>query len=77
MPPDRSIRLACQECDRDDYDGISPAELAQAANDGWEEIGGPYADEWPDDDDLGWWTHCGTCPECAAAARRPVQGTLF
>jgi hypothetical protein len=32
------IRLACMECDRDDYDGITPAELRAAIENGWMEF---------------------------------------
>lgn len=65
-----TIRLACMVCDREDYDGITPEQLAQALLDGWQgideaqtyeeataEIGNGFS---------GWWTHLGWCPECAA-----------
>jgi hypothetical protein len=91
VPPeptrDRSVRLACDSCDRDDYDGISPAELAALIADGWvnvseeqthEEACKTYddpRDEPPGYSVLDWHTHVGTCPDCVVLAmlrRAPI-----
>jgi hypothetical protein len=66
-------RIACNECEREDYDG---ATLDQAVADGWEDI--CFYQSWEDSaktydnpDDapphysvLDWYTHCGLCPDC-------------
>jgi hypothetical protein len=71
------IRLACMECDRDDCDGITPAQLKAAIKNGWKEIERVRTyreacktyhdpeDEPPGFSVLEWWTHIGYCPECA------------
>ena len=75
-----TIRLACQECDRSDFDGITQRQLRQAIRNGWTEVqrvqscrqacktysSTEYAP-------LGysrfeWWTHLGHCPDCAHKA---------
>jgi hypothetical protein len=56
VDPTPTIRLACNLCDRDDYDGVT---LPKALADGWKEIDPAvniYASSW--------WTHLGWCPEC-------------
>lgn len=60
------IRLACLNCDTEEYDGISPAVLAALERLGeWKDI--TEADV-PEDDQMGcWWTHLGLCPDCVAA----------
>lgn len=52
------IRLACQLCDRTDYD---PTTMQEAVEDGWFQIEGytPSSGE-----DSAWWTCMGTCPPC-------------
>jgi hypothetical protein len=74
--PRRTIRLACQVCDREDYDGITAAELKKAIKDGWKEVERVQSyrqscktyenreDEPPGFSALEWWTHLGYCPEC-------------
>lgn len=74
MSIDRSIRLACSHCERDDMDGISPAELEAAIADGWkadfhDETNNDTLECMPDDLDLVWYTHMGVCPDCAKGAR--------
>jgi len=58
-------RLACERCDRTDYD-----EVLQLPTD-WEEIG--------EADDSGsasqWWTHVGLCPECLALCDSQGEGS--
>ena len=70
----RTIRLACMLCDRQDFDGISPKELARAIASGWQEVGRvqtyaeasrTYIDPPPGYSVFDWWTHLGWCPECA------------
>lgn len=56
VPESPIIRLACMECDREDYDGAS---LQQAVDDGWQDIGEAEILY-----DSSWWTHLGYCPEC-------------
>ncbi len=48
------IRLACMECDREDFDGISELPADWYAID---ECG-------PLDETSRWWTHVGWCPDC-------------
>jgi len=63
-------RIACVECDRDDYDGTS---ITKAVRDGWKDIG----KEDCVDDQIGcWWTHTGTCPDCVAE-QLIDEGVLF
>lgn len=50
-----SIRLACSLCDRDDCDGVS------AIPEGWEDV----CEDTVPDFVMKWWTHLGTCPDCA------------
>jgi hypothetical protein len=71
-----TIRLACSECDRQDFDGISLEQLQQAKADGWSDISEMQsyeescrtyenpADAPPGFDVTAWWTHLGVCPEC-------------
>jgi hypothetical protein len=62
-------------CDRQDFDGISTEELAQAIEQGWTDVqefqtyaeaSQTYAaDEAPQGHSaLDWWTHLGWCPDC-------------
>ena len=53
-----SIRLACTECDRDDFDGVS---IAEATRLGWTDI-----DDVVPTETSAWWTHLGLCPDCDA-----------
>jgi hypothetical protein len=67
------IRLACMNCDRDDCDGITPAQLAQAIQSGWVDVTEEQSYERsleevpldsPDRSAMEWWTHLGWCPDC-------------
>jgi hypothetical protein len=73
----KTTRLACRECGRDDYDGITAAELKKLIKEGWQDVERIQTfrqscktyDDWskapPDFSAFEWWTHLGTCPECA------------
>ncbi len=57
------IRLACMNCDREDFDGTGTVQDALDA--GWEAV---------DEADVSiaayggaWWTHLGWCPSCVAS----------
>ncbi len=70
------IRLACDACDRQDFDGITEAELAECEAQGWTGITEMQSYEQsmqtydrPEDappgfDVTAWWTHLSTCPDC-------------
>lgn len=70
------IRLACANCDREDMDGITRAELLAAITAGWSEVRRVQSYEdackvYDDPDEappgysvLDWYTHLGFCPEC-------------
>lgn len=72
------IRLACNNCDRTDRDGITDAELAQCLAEGWTDIISVQtyeqsvatydnpADAPADHDATAWYTHLGLCPDCRA-----------
>jgi hypothetical protein len=72
------IRLACLNCDRSDFDGISGAELADCLASGWTDIAfiqtyeqSTTAYDDPADAPAGhdvteWYTHLGLCPDCRA-----------
>lgn len=80
MTPLESVRLGCDECDRDDCDGITPERLAEVQAEGWEDVREvqSYEDSLKTYDEPGdpepppgfclldWYTHLGTCPQCAA-----------
>ncbi len=57
------IRLSCNYCDREDFDGINeiPADWDNV------EFVRTQAENEADEEDSSWWTHIGTCPDCAAA----------
>ncbi len=75
---DARIRLGCWDCDRDDRDGITDAELAACLEEGWTEIEFVQtyeqsvtthenpADAPPGFDLTEWCTHRGLCPDCRA-----------
>ena len=75
--PEKWIRLACLECDRSDFDGISEAHL-ELLRPLWGEITEEQSYEesitiWEDwqciqwgKSNADWWTHIGTCPDCLA-----------
>jgi len=75
----KTIRLACRCCDRQDFDGITAAELRKAIKDGWQDVSREqsYRESCKTYDDtskappgfspLDWFTHLGTCPDCAKA----------
>lgn len=56
IPESPILRLACMNCDREDYDGAS---LQQAVDDGWQDIGEVEVLH-----QSTWWTHLGYCPNC-------------
>ena len=72
----KAIRLACRVCDRQDFDGITAAQLKKAIENGWKDVERvqTYAqacktyekaeDEPPGFSRLDWWTHLGNCPDC-------------
>ena len=74
------IRLACMECDRDDFDYITDAQL-ESLQSSWEDITRVQTlteaeRVWTEEQlqqspwersNLEWFTHMGTCPECIAA----------
>jgi hypothetical protein len=74
--PRGRIRLACMGCDRNDYDEITPEQLAKAIQDGWQDVSEEHTfEESCQVYELGqtplgrsimdWWTHLGWCPDCA------------
>lgn len=75
----KTIRLACIACDREDFDGITAAELKKAIKNGWTHVERVqsyrqscktyehHEGEPPGFSALEWWTHLGYCPECAEA----------
>lgn len=81
MTETKTIRLACNSCDRDDGDGISEVELSACIAAGWRDVHQVQTYEqacytWEPDENgeppqpdgysvLDWMTHYGTCPECA------------
>jgi hypothetical protein len=82
----RTIRLACETCDRSDKNGITARELKACEAEGWTGVTREQtyaqscktyddpADQPPGFDILAWYTHLGTCPKCqqAAEATEPV-----
>ncbi len=58
-----SIRLACRDCDRNDFDGIDelPTDWRDIAQ---EQTFAEAIDDTDPDEHLFWWTHAGTCPDC-------------
>jgi hypothetical protein len=78
-----TIRLACQDCDRQDKDPITPEQLEQCKAEGWADIDEVQSYEQscrtydnPDDAPAGyevaaWYTHLGVCPECRKQQWRP------
>jgi hypothetical protein len=69
----KTIRLACMKCDRDDFDGITPEELEQAIENGWQDVSEEQTYEesirevpfgCQDRSVFDWWTHLGLCPTC-------------
>ena len=63
------IRLACMNCDRNDFDGITEEQLAKAIEQGWLDVTEEqsYEDsimerQSGDPRMLDWWTHLGWCP---------------
>lgn len=73
------MRLACESCDRDDYDGITPAELkallptwgeiaqVQSYKESLRTITPEEASDKLGESVLDWYTHIGQCPECQRA----------
>ncbi len=71
------IRLACIQCDREDFDHITSQQLRQAIKNGWKEVERVQSYqqacrtyENTSQEPAGfsvfeWWTHLGCCPECA------------
>jgi hypothetical protein len=77
MREDRTVRLACQERDNDEFDGITEEELAALIAKGeWQDIeeNQTYAESIstfepdrkppPGWSVLVWFTHIGLCPDC-------------
>jgi hypothetical protein len=76
MSETHPIRLACAYCSRDDYDGITEADLERLKAEGWtnitsvqtyEESRKTYArfeDAPPGFDVTAWYTHLAVCPDC-------------
>ena len=74
-----TIRLACMECDRSDFDGITLPQLREAIRNGWKEVEREqtyrqacktYSSKERARRDYSvfeWWTHLGRCPDCAEA----------
>lgn len=60
-----TIRLACEHCDREDFDGTT---LAQATASGWTDIEAAPAGL---DSVIDWWSHLGTCPDCIEPSVSP------
>lgn len=56
VPNPPIIRLACMNCDREDFDMST---LQKALDEGWRDISEAY-----ETSQSGWWTHLGYCPEC-------------
>lgn len=57
------IRLGCNHCDRQDFDGIQRVEDAQQL--GWTDIQFVPSSAWIDPDSgFNWETHIGICPDC-------------
>ena len=52
-----TYRLACEKCDRDDFDGVETLPTD------WEDI----AEATTTGNDSQWWTHIGMCPDCQLA----------
>ena len=75
-----TIRLACQDCDRQDKDNITAEQLEQCKAEGWTDIAEMQSYEQscrtydnPADapegyDVTAWYTHLGVCPDCQEAA---------
>jgi len=78
--PKSTIRLACMECDRSDFDFISPAQLRETVRAGWKDVervqtfrqacktSDPSKPTLTGHSAFEWWTHIGWCPDCAAGA---------
>ena len=72
-----TIRLACAECDRSDFDGITLRQLREAIKSGWKEVQrvqtyrqactifSSTEDAPRGHSRFEWWTHLGWCPDCA------------
>jgi hypothetical protein len=65
------IRLACMQCDRQDFDGITAKELNEAIRRGWQDVQRVQSyqqagstKEKPGYSVFDWWTHLGYCPDC-------------
>jgi hypothetical protein len=68
-------------CDREDFDGITAAQLRKAIKKGWTHVERVQSyrqscktyegreDEPPGFSALEWWTHLGYCPECDKTER--------
>lgn len=71
MTKTKIIRLACSCCDRDDMDGITAQQLQKAIKAGWIRVSQEQTyhqaimESPPAQSPLDWWTHLGTCPDCA------------
>lgn len=63
-----SIRLACRDCCREDFDGIYelPGDWRDIVQ---EQTFAEAIDDSDSNEYLFWWTHAGRCPDCIAAEK--------
>jgi len=78
--PKATIRLACMECDRSDFDFITQQQLREAICAGWQDVkrvqtyrqacktSDPTKPTPAGHSAFEWWKHLGWCPDCAAEA---------
>ena len=65
----KTVRLACTDCERQDHDGITQEQLL-AVKRQWSNVRPLMSDHgaWPSPDPtLDWYTHLGLCPNCQDA----------
>jgi hypothetical protein len=74
MTTPRTIRLACSQCDTDQADGITKAKAVET---GWKEIVKDDLVLTHLDNDFRWWTHIGTCGDCATLEEIANRPPLF
>ena len=70
------IRLACTQCDREDCDGIDriPEDWKYVDEvQTYEEACAEVAPEDTSRSATDWWTHLGTCPDCAKEERTSYE----
>jgi hypothetical protein len=62
----KTVRLACTDCERQDHDGLTPEQLLVVTR-RWSNVRRVSNDHdtWPfRDPTLDWFTHLGLCPNC-------------